>query len=281
MRLGLMQAESAVLDVDANLSAIEAAAGLAREGGVDLLVTPELFPVGYAPYRLREELDPGKLPGIAQSLLDIARRHEIGLLYSLPELGPPQGDDLPESRDGRWRITASLAGADGRLLTHYVKVHLFGREEREVFTPGTAPPVVVDFCGMRLGVAVCYDIEFPETARAAALRGARVLLVPTALGTAYDRIPQRLIPTRALESQLYVAYANHSGIEDGFALSGGSVVADPFGDLLAQAGKGAELLFADLDPKRVEAARRDVPYLRDRRSDIYREWGIEDFRPGA
>ncbi|KHL04323.1 carbon-nitrogen hydrolase family protein [Sinomonas humi] len=262
MRLGLMQAESAVLDVDANLAAVETAAQLAREGGADLLVTPELFPVGYAPRRLRDELDPRLLPEIAQSLLDVARRQGIGLLYSLPEKG-----------EGQWRITASLAGADGTLLAHYVKVHLFGSQEREVFTPGTAPPAVVDFSGMRLGIAVCYDIEFPETARAAALRGAQALLVPTALGMGYDRVPERLIPTRALESQLYVAYANHSGTEDGFALSGGSAVADPFGELIAHAGRGPQLLFADLDPERVEAARRDVPYLHDRRPEVYRGWG--------
>jgi predicted amidohydrolase len=263
MRLALMQAQSAVLDVASNLEVINRAAAEASASGADLLLTPELFAVGYAPRRLRKELDPETLPGIEASLEGLARTHGIALLYSLPEVV-----------EGEWRITATLVDASGAQRAHYVKVHLFGAEEQEVFSPGNAPPVVVDFGGLRLGIAICYDIEFPETARAAALQGAQALLVPTAMSSGYEKVQRRLIPTRALESQLYVAYANHCGSEDGLELSGLSVIADPFGDVVGEAGPGEELLFADLDPSVADAARGDVPYLDDRRPELYRDWNL-------
>jgi predicted amidohydrolase len=263
MRLALMQAQSAVLDVASNLEVIDRSAAEASAAGAELLLTPELFPVGYAPRRLRKELAPETLPEIHASLEGLARAHGIALLYSLPEVV-----------DGEWRITATLVDASGTRCAHYAKVHLFGTEEQEVFSPGSAPPVVADFGGLRLGIAICYDIEFHETARAAALQGAQALLVPTAMSTGYEKVQRRLIPTRALESQLYVAYANHCGNEDGLELAGLSVIADPFGDVIGQAGAGEELLFADLDPSVAESARGDVPYLDDRRPELYREWNL-------
>ncbi|MFJ3959274.1 carbon-nitrogen hydrolase family protein [Arthrobacter sp. NPDC090010] len=265
MRLAIMQGESAVLDVESNLVSLRESARRAREAGAELLLSPELFPVGYAPRKLREQFDPAALPGLRASLADIARECGIALLYSLPDVEETDSE-------AQWHISATLLGPDGEELSHYRKVHLFGAEEQEVFTPGAEPAAVVEFRGLTLGTVVCYDVEFPETVRAAALRGVDFLMVPTALGVGYQQVPQRVIPTRALENHLYLAYVNHAGVEDGFALSGGSVVADPFGELIAEAGPGPELLIVDLDPERLAAARADVPYLPERRPDLYRRW---------
>ena len=122
---------------------------------------------------------------------------------------------------------------------------------------------------------ICYDVEFPET-----VRGRRRARRRTAAGAhgavgGFDAVPQVLVRARALESQLTVAYANHSGTEDGCDFLGGSVVAGPDGSLLAAAGAWAELLFAERRSAREAArvARDAVAYLRDRRPDIYRSWG--------
>ena len=80
--------------------------------------------------------------------------------------------------------------------------------------PGPAPGVV-DFHGVRTSLVICYDVEFPEAVRAAAVRGAELLLVPTALAEGFDAVPQVLIRARALENHLTVAYANHCGTEEG------------------------------------------------------------------
>ncbi|GAP54504.1 hydrolase in pqqF 5'region, partial [Arthrobacter sp. Hiyo6] len=170
MLLALMQANSAVLDVDVNCEVINDAARKAAAAGARILVTPELFPVGYAPLKVRAGLDPARLPSIRAILAGIARRNGIALVYSLPDV----------TAEGRWRITATLVDDQGVELLHYAKVHLFGAEEREVFEPADSAPDVVDFHGIKTALVICYDVEFPETVRAAADRGAELVLVPTA-----------------------------------------------------------------------------------------------------
>ncbi|MBP2266982.1 MULTISPECIES: carbon-nitrogen hydrolase family protein [Micrococcaceae] len=263
MLLSVLQANASVMDVEANLRTIDDAAQRAAQAGAGLLLTPELFPVGYAPLRLHAELDPATLPGIRERLSEIARRHSIGLVYSLPAVA---------DHENAWHITASLLDAEGNEVLNYAKVHLFGPEEHKAFVGAQEPPAVVDFNGIRTSMLICYDVEFPEAVRAAATRGAELLLVPTALSAGFDNVPQVLIRARALESQLNVAYANHSGHEDVYTFLGGSVVAGPDGSLLAAAGESAALLFAEVGTESVNAAREEVPYLRERRPNLYAEW---------
>ena len=264
MLLALMQANAKVLDVEANCVALDAAAKAAAAEGAAVLVTPELFPVGYAPLRVRAELDPASLPAIREALTGIARRHGIGMVYSLPSV----------TAAGMWHISSTLADATGAELLTYAKVHLFGDDERAAFSPAEAGPAVVDFNGFRTSMVICYDVEFPETVRAAALGGAELLLVPTALAHGFETVPQVLLRARALESQLTIAYANHSGTEDGCEFLGGSVIAGPDGSLLATAGPEAGLLYAEVDPDAARKARDAVPYLSERRPELYRSWGV-------
>ncbi|MGP0223521.1 carbon-nitrogen hydrolase family protein [Paenarthrobacter sp. NCHU4564] len=295
MLLSVLQANASVLDIDANLRTIDEAAHRSAQAGAAILLTPELFPVGYAPLRLHAELDPAILPELHQRLAGIARKHGIGLVYSLPAPAalpdlPAQALDAqaldaqahdaqaldagaePSSGEDRWHISATLLDASGTGLLTYNKVHLFGPEEHKAFVGAQAPPAVVDFNGIRTSMLICYDVEFPEAVRAAASRGAELLLVPTALSAGFENVPQVLIRARALESQLNVAYANHSGHEDVYSFLGGSVVAGPDGSLLAAAGEGPALLFAEVGTDSVKSARNEVPYLRERRPELYAEW---------
>lgn len=262
VKLALMQANSSVLDIERNCAAIDQAARVAADAGAEMLLTPELFPVGYAPVRVRAELDPGTLPGIREALAGTAARHRIALVYSLPAV----------TDGGEWQITATVLDHSGNELLSYAKVHLFGPDERKAFSPAEAAPAVVDLGGLKTSLAICYDVEFPETVRAAAAAGAELLLVPTALAHGFESVPQVLLRARALESQLTVAYANHSGEEDGCAFLGGSVIAGPDGELLATAGAGQELLYAEVTAEAARRARDAVPYLRERRPDVYRAW---------
>lgn len=271
MLLSVLQANAAVMDVEANLRTLDEAARRAAQAGADILLTPELFPVGYAPLRLRAELDPARLPGIRDRLSGIARRNGIGLVYSLPAVAGAEGGGEGDAGP-RWHISATMVDATGAELLSYAKVHLFGDEERAAFVAAAQPPAVVDFRGIRTSLLICYDIEFPEAARAAAARGAELLLVPTALSAGFDAVPQVLVRARALESQVNVAYANHCGDEDAYTFGGGSVVAGPDGAVLAEGGAGPDLLFADIGTAAVQRARNDVPYLRERRPGLYLEW---------
>ncbi|UVJ40141.1 nitrilase-related carbon-nitrogen hydrolase [Arthrobacter sp. CJ23] len=225
----------------------------ARQRGADLLVTPELFIPGYAPTLVHGT------DGEAhrQQLAALAAGMGIGLVAS-----------TVEHEDGDHYISASLFSADGTELTRYRKQNLFGRDENSVFTPGTMPPVVVPFNGVRVALGICFDVEFPEFVRSAALAGAELLCVPTAVPLrepdASGRqpldtrlIPAMVVPTRALESQIFIAYANHAGP----SFAGLSTIADPYGRHLSAAADDGELIVADIDLESLVQARADTGYL--------------------
>lgn len=270
MRIAVLQEHAVVGDVEANLRTI--AAGLERAAAVhaDVLVTPELFVSGYAPLRLRD-VDAGVQVRVADEIARLAKEHGVALVASYPEV------EFVDASDARRQyIAATLVGADGVTLAHYRKVHLFGDDEPQAFIGGDDAPGVVDLAGLKVALLVCFDVEFPEAVRAAAVAGADAVLVPTALTPGFDDVPHVLLRARALENGVALAYANHVGVEHGLALGGGSVIAGPDGALLA-AGDGAPaLLVADVPADAVTAARASVPYLAKRRPDVYARWAGRD-----
>ena len=116
---------------------------------------------------------------------------------------------------------------------------------------------------------ICYDVEFPELVRAHALAGTDLLLVPTANMHPFELVAESLVPVRAWENQMYVAYANRVGQEGEFEFFGLSALAGPDGVARARAGRGEELVLADLDPALLAASREANPYLKDRRPGLY------------
>ncbi|GAA0325219.1 nitrilase-related carbon-nitrogen hydrolase [Kineococcus aurantiacus] len=252
MRIAVTQ-EAASADVAGNLATLERAATAAARAGADLLVTPELFTSGYDPGRVHP--DPTVLPRVQ----DVARRTGVALVVSEPheDAGVP-------------RITAVVVDRDGTVRGRYVKTHLYGPAERAAFAPGDGTPLVVDVAGLRVGVLVCFDVEFPETVRGLALAGADVVVVPTAVCDA--SVARVLLPARAYENRVALAYANHHGpAPDGETFSGGSVLVGPDGRVLALAGADAPaLLVADVDADDVRRARDVVDHLAERRPGTYR-----------
>ncbi|MHA7209640.1 nitrilase-related carbon-nitrogen hydrolase [Arthrobacter sp. MDT1-65] len=261
--LAVLQADGATGAVEENLRRLEAFAARAAEQGAGILVTPELFATGYAPALVADSDG----PGIRASLADIARRHGIALVGSTVDATP----------DGR-HISASLFDRQGAELTRYRKAHLFGAEEQSVFQPGNELPELVPLLGLTVALGICYDIEFPEFARSAAQRGADVLLIPTAVPTTGDvggRAPEHtynaeiistlLVPARALENGVYVAYANHTAPD----FTGLSCIAGPYGTFLGVAGHDEELIFADVDHAEVQRAREINTYLTCRRPELF------------
>ena len=106
--------------------------------------------------------------------------------------------------------------------------------------------------------------------RTYALQGVELVLVPTALMLPFDFIPEKMVPTRAFENQVFIAYANRIGTEGELTYAGLSVLAAPDGVDLARAGRGEELIMAEVDFAAAEAARAANPYLADRRPRLYR-----------
>ncbi len=142
-----------------------------------------------------------------------------------------------------------------------------------MFAPGPGTAEIAELDGHKVGILICYDVEFPEAVRALALGGADLVLVPTANMKPYDAVSLFVVPARAFESELYVAYANRCGREGELEYMGLSCVGDPNGGNLVLAGDGEELVFADLDPGEAEAGpRAQHPYARPPAGDLCAGW---------
>ncbi|WP_340383233.1 carbon-nitrogen hydrolase family protein [Streptomyces sp. SS7] len=258
MRTALLQSSGRPGSVVENLKVLDDAAGRAAAAGAGLLVAPELFLTGYAIgddiARLAEPADGDSADAIAE----LAARHGVAVAYGYPE------------RSGSTVYNAAqLISADGARLANYRKTHLFGCFEQDHFVPGEQPVVQAELGGLTVGLLICYDVEFPENVRAHALAGTDLLLVPTAQMHPFQFVAESMIPVRAFENQLYVAYVNRVGHEGEFEFVGLSALAGPDGVARARAGRGEELVLADADPVALAASREANPYLRDRRPELY------------
>jgi predicted amidohydrolase len=258
MRTALLQSSGRPGSAVENLKVLDEAAARAAAADAGLLVAPEMFLTGYAIgddiARLAEPADGDS----ADTVAEIAGRHGLAVAYGYPE------------RDGETVYnSAQLISADGVRLANYRKTHLFGCFERDHFTPGGQPVVQAELNGLTVGLMICYDVEFPENVRAHALAGTDLLVVPTAQMHPFQFVAESMIPVRAFENQMYVAYVNRAGAEGEFEFVGLSTLAGPDGVARARAGRGEELVFADADPAFLAASREANPYLKDRRPGLY------------
>lgn len=241
------------------LRRLDATAAEARAQAADLLLCPEMGLTGYAigAERVATLAEPCEGP-LAQAVAAIAQRRGIAIVYGYPERNPT----------GKPFNATQAIGPDGVPIGHYRKTHLYGDLDRAQFSAGESASQVFTWRGWRLGLLICYDVEFPEAVRGLALQGADAVLVPTANMVGFDEVQHILVPARSLENRLHVAYANACGSEGDTTYGGLSTVACARGTVLARAGRGPGLLAATLERGALQAARQHA-YLNDRRADLY------------
>ncbi|MFE5398823.1 carbon-nitrogen hydrolase family protein [Streptomyces sp. NPDC056568] len=258
MRTALLQSSGRPGSTAENLTVLDEAARRAAAAGSGLLVTAELFLTGYAIGDAVAALAEPADGDAADAVAEIAGRHGLAVAYGYPERA---GADVFNS--------VQLISADGTRLANYRKTHLFGCFEREHFTPGGESVVQARLDGVTVGLMICYDVEFPENVRAHALAGTDLLLVPTAQMHPFQFVAESVVPVRAFENQMYVAYVNRVGQEGEFEFVGLSALAGPDGTVRGRAGRAEELVLADVDPVLLAASREANPYLKDRRPGLY------------
>lgn len=250
MKIALWQTGSA------DLGRLRDRAVEASAAGARLLITPEAFTSGYAVPDIAGQAQPVGGPW-DHDIAAIAAEAGLAILYG-----------HPESAGSAVFNSATLVDRDGRVLTRHHKAHLYGEVDR-VYQPGGSLDALAEIDGVRIGVLICYDVEFPESVRALALAGADLVAVPTALMTPYEVVTRTLVPARAYENQVYLAYANRSGSEDSLTYCGESCVVGPDGVDRARAGSGDELLLAEIDMAALARSRADNTHLGDRRPRLY------------
>lgn len=256
-RLAIAQAEAVRYDKDANLARAEELMARASSQEAQAILFPELFLTGYTVWdRVAELAEPPEGPSIRR-LAELAGRFKQVVVCGFPERRP--GFHPYNS--------ACIIGPDGAIVGTYRKTHLFDREP-EFFSPGETLPVFDTAFGP-VGVAICYDLEFPEVSRALALQGARIVLNPTANMQPYAEYQAVYLRARAMENEIHVAAANTVGDDGTYRYFGESAAVDPYGTVLCRAGSGEELLVAEID---LEGGLSDqnLGYLGRRRPDLYR-----------
>ena len=221
--------------------------------GADLVLLPELWASGGFSYdRWQDEaqrIDGPLVAGMREAARDLGAMLHMGSFVERDEAGQLYN-------------TSVLIDADGEILTTYRKVHLFGFSDGEpkLMTAGSRP-VVRD----RIGLATCYDLRFPELFRLLLDRGAEVVLLVAAWPAKRVAHWRLLAQARAVENQTYVLACNTAGTHAGVEMGGGSLVVDPWGSVVAEAGTGEEVLVVDIDPATVAGIRESFPILADRR----------------
>lgn len=255
MRVALVQRASAV-DAAANRESIPEQLAALAPGSVDLVVLPEASMVDFG----SPDLD---LAPLAEPL-DGPFVQMIGV--EARRLGATVVAGMFEQTDGLPFNTLVVVGADGELRQTYRKIHLydsFGYRESERLLPGDVTPVVVEIGGRPVGLMTCYDLRFPELARALVDAGAELLLVPAAWVAGERKLDhwRTLLAARAIENTVHVAAAAQGGDR----YTGHSLVADPWGSIVVEAGSGPEIVQALVEADVVARARDENPSLANRR----------------
>lgn len=228
----------------------------------DLVVIPEFFnTIYFAQYRDYKYIDWAERDDGTSitRMREKARQHQIHLVATIFE----------EASAGVYYDTAMLIDPEGKIVGKYRKTHPAAVQslEKIYFRYGSHFPVcrIGDW---RVGLNICYDTFFPESARCTAVNGAELILVPFA--SPGQVLWRDIMRTRAFENGVYFAPCNKVGKEDQWVFGGGSMIVSPRGEVLAEAGDVEdEIITATLEREEVFQARRRYPMMRDRRPDLY------------
>lgn len=254
MKISGLQMRSLVGDTAANLAKLDAAAEEAGGQGAQLLIAPELALSGYGAGTDFPALATPAHGEFTDRLSAIATKHGLAIVAGFAE-------------KTHAAIFNSAFFTDGKGQTAvYRKCNLYGSYERQWFRSEEPREVLIDLGGLRIGMLICYDVEFPENVRRLAKAGADLVVVPTALpaGASGEFIATHIIRARAFENQIFVAYINHCGADALFSYAGRSQIAAPDGGLLAKAAaEGEQMIFADIDPFAYRQSRAENTYLAD------------------
>ncbi|MFC8348685.1 carbon-nitrogen family hydrolase [Streptomyces sp. NPDC057280] len=226
------------------------------QAGADLVVLPELWTVGAFAYQGfdsdAEPLDGPTHEAMAKAASDTGVWLHAG---SIPE----------RADDGTLYNTSLVFSPSGDLIAAYRKIHRFGFDKGEAVLMGAGRELVtVRLPETTLGLGTCYDLRFPELFRGLVDNGAETLVLPAGWPERRRAHWTLLAQARAVENQAFVLACGTAGTHAGVPQAGHSIVVDPWGEVLAEAGAGEEILTVEFDPGKVATTREQFPALKDR-----------------
>ena len=252
---GIVQFDVSLGQVERNRShVIKGLERLAQEK-VNFAVLPEMWSSGFHYSKMKEHAE--KTPGLLEELCGLARDFGMFIMGT-----------LPESADNGVYNTFYAVDSIGRICSKYRKIHLFLPSGEGRFLPGSSP-VVLDTKWGRVGFLTCYDIRFPELARALALSGATIFAVSAQWPERRAAHWDVLLRARAIENQAFVIAANRCGRDPSIVYGGNSQIISPWGDVIGKCGKSEQVLNRTVDLSLVEDFRSLIPCLDHRIPEAY------------
>jgi predicted amidohydrolase len=260
MKVAAAQMDIVWHDRDANHARIRHTAQRAKDAGAELIVFPEMAATGFSmDTSVTAEPMDGPTPTLFRNLAKDLEMAVVGGFVLQREEGRPQNVSL----------AVDPRGAD---LALYAKIHPIGLlHEDQHYDPGDRT-VSFHLGDMEAACLICYDLRFPEVFRPLADQCSLILVIaswPAVRQPHWDL----LLPARAVENQLYVVGVNRVGEGGGRLFTGGSVIIDPAGEIIAHGGDREGLVIGDIHPQRVEQVRSAMPFLKDRRSHYLHKTG--------
>lgn len=270
IKIGVCQM-NVVDDKKANILKADSYIKQAAQAGCRIVILPEMFICPYVPALFRTYAESDPAGETLRWMAETAARERVAIV----------GGSIPEhAGDHRIYNTSFVFDEDGKMIAKHRKIHL-----ADFY--GVVPPVlesetvaagdkvtVCDAGGTTLGIAICYDVRFPELSREMALQGAKIIVFPAAFGMTTGAVHwELLMRSRAIDNQVFVVGAAPARTPGSARQNWGhSVIVDPWGTVIAALEEQEGLLLAEIDLAKIDAVRQDLPLLKHRRPDVYNQF---------
>ncbi|WP_062049368.1 carbon-nitrogen family hydrolase [Bacillus sp. JCM 19034] len=228
---------------------------------VDLIVLPEMWTTAYTLPQLEQLIEEDE-HSVELFLAELAKKHNVNIIAG----------SIVVKEEGEFFNRALVYNRQGENVYHYDKIHLVPMlKEDEYLTGGKKRANVFELDGHKMAVIICYDLRFPELARAVALEGAELLVVVAEWPLAREQHWNTLLKARAIENQLFVVSSNRVGTYDGVEFAGQSQIINPWGELIEYGSiEREETLLAILSLEEVQRIRKEVPVFSSRVPSLYK-----------
>lgn len=259
LRIALIQSDICFGHPDQNYIHMEQKIKMACEQGTDLILLPELWTTAYDLTRIHEIGDRNGERTKA-FLGRLSKQYGVTLV----------GGSIAEIKDQNVYNTIYTYDPNGELIAEYRKIHLFRLMDEEKYL--TAGDQLSSFTlrDTKFGLAICYDLRFPELTRSYALSGCKVLILPAEWPHPRLHHWRTLSQARAIENQIYVVACNRVGKAGATHFFGHSLVVDPWGEVLIEGSEEEEILHAEINLQLVDEIRNRIPVFADRRAELYK-----------
>jgi len=266
MKIGIVQMSLAQGNPDANYQKVEqmVKSALKKMEKPEVFLLPELWSTGYdiEKDKFRKLASPeGKEPELF--LKKLAKQYNIWFV----------GGSVSASTSEGLKCRAQIINPQGKLVSHYDKIHLFSGapyKEHETFTPGNKLPEIFLIDKMKSASVICYDIRFCELIRKLALNGTQLLFVSSSWPLVRLDHWRYILIAMAIENQMYVVASTLTGETNGHFFSGHSMAIDPWGEIIGELDEEAEdVIVVDVNVEKVEEVRNKIPIFADRKPKIY------------